>query len=82
MDILCVRCGEPFDVYHVEQDMAKWPERPNKEDFYTGRGCDCCYGKEVENIAPEACEIQRALRDVLGDDVDGLAAEMEDLGLV
>ena len=78
MDILCTRCGEPWDVYSLTDDMT--PEEAS--DLKAGRGCPCCKGKEVTNINPDGSCIQRELAGVLGDDIDGLAAMMEDFNLL
>ena len=78
MDVLCERCGEPWDLYYVQHEMSQ----EERNIFWAGRGCPACHGKEVKPRVPEAQRIQAALRSVLGDDLDGLAAEMEDLGLV
>ena len=100
MDILCTRCGEPWDVFSLVDDMS--PEEA--EDLKAGRGCPCCAGKEecnepdwcddcdrfvnfrctVNRFRPRANDaryIQQELATILGDDIDGLAATMEDLGL-
>ena len=81
MDMLCQRCGEPWDLYGVQHgDMT--PEE--RDRFLAGRGCPSCYGKrqpELSERQKTAVAAQRAMREVLGDDLDGLVAEMEDLGL-
>jgi len=42
--------------------------------------CPCCFGKDVE---PDPnSDIVEAMQDLLGDDIDGLMAELEDMGLV
>ena len=73
MDLYCERCGEPWDHYYVHHEMT--PQERNQ--FLHGEGCPSCYGKPVEK-RPFRAEIAAALHDVLGDDTDGLAAEMED----
>jgi hypothetical protein len=70
MDIYCKRCGEPWAL---PLDM----DADEKQRFMTGQGCPCCYGKPVEQ-KPFRALIQEALESALGDDLDGLAAEMED----
>ena len=98
MDILCERCGEPWDLVGLELDMIPIDAVRLK----AGQGCPCCYGKQpcqrevwcddcdefegwrcnlqlFKPRAKEAREVQAALRSVLGNDLDGLAAEMEDL---
>jgi len=81
MDLLCTRCGEPWDAWLNSGDMT--PEEVKR--FKAGEGCPCCYGKpdsEVHNRAPESSYIQSELAAVLGDDTDGLAAMMEDFNLI
>lgn len=78
MDVLCERCGEPWDIDYVQHEMT--PQERGR--FWRSEGCSACHGREVKPRVPEAQRIQAALRTVLGDDLDGLAAEMQDLGLV
>ena len=73
MDLYCSRCGEPWEVYYVTDEMT--PEE--RDDFHAGRGCPSCKGKEVEE-RPFRAKLTGAMRDILGDDIDGIAAEMED----
>ena len=69
MDLYCPRCGEPWELYYVQQEMT--PEERSR--FRSGEGCPSCYGKTIEK-RPLRAEIAATL----GDDIDGLAAEMED----
>jgi len=101
MDILCTRCGEPWDVYSLTNDMTS--EEANR--LKRGEGCPCCYGKKPcdEEIPCDICPCYEGLRctnnkfkvindegrlaqtviaEILGDDIDGLAATLEDFGLV
>lgn len=103
MDILCTRCGEPWDVYSLVDDMT--PQEA--KDLKSGAGCPCCINKELcqDDLACEECEhwdglrfscmankfknraadssyIQAAIADLFGDDIDGLAASMDDFGLI
>jgi len=75
MDIYCPRCGEPWDVYSLVDDMT--PEEAR--DLKAGRGCPCCKGKEVTS-RPERAEVSAVMLDLLGDDIDGAAAMLEDFG--
>jgi len=45
--------------------------------FLKGECCPSCHGKEVKR-RPFRAELASALGEILGDDTDGLAAEMED----
>lgn len=58
---------------YVNFDMT--PEERNH--FKSGEGCPACYGKPVKK-RPFRAQLAEALGDVLGEDEDGLAAEMED----
>ncbi len=73
MDLYCKRCGEPWDFDYVQHEM----ESNERQRFHAGKGCPSCYGKAVGK-RPFRAMIAEALGDVLGDDLDGLAAEMED----
>ena len=74
MDLYCKRCGEPWEFYGVfHGDMTD----EEKDRFLSGKGCPSCYGKEVGN-RPFRAELTAALHEVLGDDIDGLASELED----
>jgi hypothetical protein len=74
MDLYCQRCGEPWDQYGVYNgDMTE----EEKQRFLKGEDCPCCRGKEIKK-KPFRAALARALGDILGDDTDGIAAEMED----
>ena len=81
MDVYCSRCGEPYDVFSLTDDMTK----EERADFHAGRGCPCCRNTPDDAIdlserQKDLLTVQSALKTVLGDDIDGLAAELEDLG--
>ena len=73
MDVYCKRCGEPWELDYVQQDMPA----TERDRFWAGEDCPSCYGKPVER-QPFRAMATAALHEVLGDDVDGLAAELED----
>ncbi|MBI4294654.1 MAG: hypothetical protein HY669_00630 [Chloroflexi bacterium] len=73
MDLYCQRCGEPWEHYYVQHEMT--PQEGGR--FKRGEGCPSCYGKPVVK-RPFRAQLAAAMTDLLGDDVDGLAAEMED----
>lgn len=102
MDILCKRCGEPWDSYGATSgsDMTRWEYQRMKK----GEGCPCCAGKEpcqlevdcdfcehydrykcldkkFKPINQHGREAMGVLSEILGDDVDGIAATLEDFGL-
>jgi hypothetical protein len=104
MDIYCPRCGEPWDVFSLTDDMT--PEKAR--NLKAGKGCPCCCGKEV-CLRKETCDVcplyqldglfyigqcragafkkpfraeaSEALMGILGDDLDGVAAMLEDFNL-
>ena len=74
MDIYCQRCGEPWDAYGVRHGDMTPEERVR---FLSVEDCPGCHGKEVAE-RPFRAQVMSAMRDILGDDIDGIAAEMED----
>jgi hypothetical protein len=73
MDIYCRRCGEPWDMDYINFEMTS----QERNHFKSGAGCPCCYGKKVEK-RPFRADVSGMLQDMLGDDLDGVAAELED----
>ena len=73
MDLYCQRCGEPYDFFHVHDEMTS----AERNAFLHGEHCPSCQGKPVEP-RPFRAQLAGVLADLLGDDTDGLAAEMED----
>ena len=74
MDLYCKRCGEPWEMDHVQHGGFSEEE---KKRFWAGEGCPACFGKQVKKT-PFRAQAMSVLHDILGDDIDGLAAEMED----
>lgn len=74
VDLYCKRCGEPWDAYGVRHGDLTPEER---DRFFAGKGCPCCYGKEIKE-PPFRAQAMSVLHEALGDDIDGLAAELED----
>ncbi len=74
MDVYCKRCGEPWELLGITDEFTDQA----KKDFWAGKGCPCCIGQPAPEKKPFRCELQAALQDILGDDIDGIAAEMED----
>lgn len=72
MDLYCCKCGEPFDFHSFET--------PQERKAFTVKGCggvewigECDGdGSSLEAMAAGA------MSDLLGDDVDGIAAMLED----
>jgi len=94
MDIICPKCGEPIDVYELHE--IAWSDADPKSTrngympykmayrLFKTKGCgalgfSCNPNKEFQNS--ERGAMVEALYDLLGDDVDGIAAEIEDFDL-
>ncbi len=92
MDIYCPRCGEPWDndCLHEEAEERKNLHLPGG-DYKTvlrqfqSEGCQAlhaAYGAgQCERSNSLRASVASAMYDLLGDDVDGAAAMMEDFGL-
>ena len=77
MDLICTCCGEPWEVAYV---LHEEPDGFNREGGLI-RSCPCCHGKAPEDMTDDTRKRLRAVAEVaelLGDDVDGLAALIED----
>lgn len=94
MDIKCKICGEPWDADYIHESIAEdisydavkamsqeMYEKefyiPRRDDFYK-RGCEAFGGVHGPNRANPAISV---LYEAFGNDLDGVAAEMEDFGL-
>lgn len=76
MDILCPICAEPWDqdTLHDVEGMSyrrAWSR-------FKKLGCETFGSKHGDGRAPEGLA---ELYDLLGDDVDGVASTLDDLGL-
>ncbi len=76
MDVKCPICGEPWDTDELHDVAAKTYKQAYAE--FRKIGCEVFGGKHSGNKANLAVG---ALMDVLGDDVDGMAATLEDFNL-
>ena len=76
MDLICTRCGEPWDLYHVLHEDPTGFDR----DGGLIRRCPTC-PQEAPKLDPHMrlkLATVAAMAQVLGDDVDGLAAAIAD----
>ena len=74
MDIYCTWCGEPFDRLSLTDDFTE----DERKDFLGGAGCPCCKGKPEHQKETFRGELQAELQLLLGDDLDGIASELDD----
>lgn len=79
MDLYCQRCGEPWEAYYVQHDMDLDGDPGDAVRFKRGEGCPHCkWGKTAPAKKPFRAEIASVLGDLAGDDIDGLASDLED----
>lgn len=81
MDLICVNCGEPWDMDHVLHEEPESFERKGG----VIKHCPCCpndgSAPELDTDKQAKLEIIETLGEIMGDDVDGFASELEDYGL-
>ena len=82
MDIYCETCGEPYDVYCVTDKEEK---KYMIDEGATIKGhrlikCPCCPSdtSEIDEKSKERALLSKAAADMLGDDIDGIAATLDD----
>ena len=80
MDLLCTRCGEPWDIAYVLH------EEPNAFKRKGGliQRCPSCPTAKPQHDPETQLKLVTvaAMAELMGDDVDGLAAVLEDSGLL
>lgn len=96
-DIYCPRCGEAFalDEFHeyvnepVPGGLTRFESFKQVKDFFYARGCGVLLNGKPCKAGDEGSKTRAAyssaLSELLGDDVDGIASELEDaeyLGLL
>ena len=89
MDVHCCKCGEPWDQYYLRHELdGETPEMLADDGWQFGHNrlvvmhCPSCPkdGSGLPN-AGERAAVVNELAQVLGDDLDGLAATLEDFGM-
>ena len=79
MDLICTSCGEPWDMDTVLHDE---PHEFTKEGPVI-TACPCCkandYGRKLSKVQRDKLAAAREVGGLLGDDVHGYAAMLEDL---
>lgn len=86
MDLYCQKCAEPWDFFHVQNDMDEETEDfgPNGEKpsarFKKGEGCPACdWGKKAPQTPNLRSQAMSTMMEIMGDDdIDGVAAMMDD----
>jgi len=87
MELYCQKCDEPWDFWHIQdadgmdaevEDYGKDGTKPSIR-FKAGEGCPACnWGKNAPKKQSLKGMAMGTLFDMLGDDVDGAAAMMDD----
>ena len=78
MDVYCQKCGEPWDLCEVNELTLQYDQGTAK-DFRKGKGCPSCkWGKKLNNVDHKRAEMSSILFDILGDNIDGIASELDD----
>ena len=86
MDIKCPICGEPWDMDELHELIPDECEDYHKAvSLFRNKGCEafgCSHNKTPDK---QSANLSSMLMDVLGDDVDGIASELDDaeyLGII
>lgn len=80
MDVNCPRCAEPCDIYEFHDLAAEQGTTFDavRRTFFT-EGCGIAFGgRQCEKVESLTADASAVLYDLLGDDVDGIAAMLED----
>jgi hypothetical protein len=81
MDMVCLTCGEPWDMdYVLHEAPHEFIRRHSRIDH-----CPACpaTGRPALSAAEhERLQMIASIADVCGEDIDAFVAELEDLGLV
>ena len=75
MDLRCPKCGEPWDMDELHDVPGMSFNRAR--DRFAKVGCEV-FDNPHNEVADEDAAKARALHDILGDDIDGIAAMEED----
>lgn len=79
MDIRCRKCGEPIDMDELHDIAADMGTTYNHvRNAFAQYGCAALGMTCNENADRGLAAISGALFDILGDDIDGVASELED----
>lgn len=81
MDIRCTTCGEPWEMDTLH-DLVAEDQAVDFEDAYRMFVVDGCEVFGSSHSLSKASPAIAMLTDLLGDDVDGLAAELEDFEML
>lgn len=80
MDIYCTRCSEPIDMDYLHDLVEEGMYANFKEALHAfqTKGCEALGEPQCERSDSLRAAAMGAMFDLLGDDVDGAAAMMDD----
>lgn len=78
MDIRCVVCGEPWDIDELHDVRGLSFEQARQS--FSRFGCEVFNTSHNPEGDEDAADFSAALFDILGDDIDAIASELEDFG--
>ena len=79
-DIYCTKCGEPWDMDELHELIAMGMAKDYSaaRRLFQQKGCEAFDSKHNEPENKNVANLSAMMFDLLGDDVDGIAVEMED----
>lgn len=87
MDIMCPRCGEPWEIDSIHEEVAERVYEGRTATYasvareFQSRGCAAftAYGARCTGLPDKGrAAAASAMYDLLGDDLDGAASMLED----
>ncbi len=83
MDTYCTRCGEPWDVDHLQYAIDHEPGFVFGVNHLVILRCPSCGERQTNRRkASQRRAFAEELGQLFGDDLDGFAAEMDELGIL
>jgi hypothetical protein len=78
MDLYCPVCGEPWDLYELHGVPGVRFEEARRR--FASEGCAVFGSTHNSAVDSDRAAKSAVLHQLLGDDIDGIAGLMEDLG--
>lgn len=81
MDIYCVKCGEPWEIDYLHDVADELGSTFNAvRQGFSRRGCEALGAShgDMGQIGATRALYASALFDLMGDDIDGIASELDD----
>jgi len=83
VDIICPRCDEPCDMSELHEFAPLSYDEARRIFFDTSQGCGQLFNdRPCERVESLRADVSAAMADLLGDDVDGIAAMMDDFDYI